>query len=351
MTVEQLSDQNRYCVQPTGPSGLRGPLPPSLVVKPQDLDPAIHHSLSREMSTTREPKQTERRSLLQSGRKDSRSKLITRTQYLLRASSMPNVMARAGKQKSQQSSLRDFQQPSMPNIMVTPAKKPTSQRSLHGVSERTSKSDLELLKRRSNNERASSERDVTASTRNQKSRRAFLTEKRQPSERIVPRASRQSSEDQCVDDAQMLPKHLVKPSRKVRLQGLNTNPALNGKTVTIAKFLEDDNRNRVKPQRVEATDATSTKAVSNLPVHKRKVSTTAHATRRPVMAQKTSSPRSFVQKRKSGPCSGNAMPTPSRALPSKAKIPAYQTSESESFLGVRTLCPYPLEDEFPGVSR
>jgi hypothetical protein len=131
------------------------------------------------------------------------------------------------------------------------------------------------------------------------------------------RGSRQSSEAKRVDNAQMLPKQLVKPGIKVHLQGLSANPALNGQTVTIAKFLEDGNRNRVKPSSVEAADATSTKAVSSLPVHnrvkpssveaadatstkavsslpvhKRNVSTTAHATRRPGMPPKTSSQRS-----------------------------------------------------------
>jgi hypothetical protein len=136
------------------------------------------------------------------------------------------------------------------------------------------------------------------------------------------------------------------------LQGLSANPALNGKTVTIAKFLEDDNRNRDKPYSVEAADATSTKAVSSLPVHKRKVPTTAHTTRRLLMPPKTSSHRSVLQNRKISPRSSNITMTPSRVLSSKAKRPAYQTSKSESFLGgVIPLCPYPLEYESPGVSR
>jgi hypothetical protein len=481
MDLEQLSDQDRYRVQPPEPSGLGGLIPSSLVVKPQDLNPVRHHSLSPRkagkiikppvipssldvkpqdrnparhrnpvrhhslsptkaskvikasvipssqdlnparhhslspkkaskvkafdetlyspssrfvlkgedaqlayngdvldnvedlpdqeqvslfqelsvkpvaldvrpqnlISTTREPKQTERRSLLQSGRKDSRSKLTTRKPDILRATSMSNVMARAGKQTGQQTLPKDFQRP---NIMLTPTKKPTSQRSLHGVSERTSKSDSELLKRRSNNARASSARDFMASTRNQKSRRDLATEKKQTSERTLLKASRQPSEAKIVDNAQSLPKQLVKPGTKIQLQGLNANPALNGQTVTIAKFLSDDNRNRVKPLSVEAADATSTKAVSSLaPVQKRIVPTTAHSTRRPVMAPKTSSQRSVGQSRKSGSYSGNATPTPTPNLSSKAKIPAYQTSTSECFSVVVTLSPYLLEDEFPGV--
>jgi hypothetical protein len=487
MASEQLSDQDRYRVQPTGPSGLRGLIPSSLVVQPQDLNPVRHHSLSptkagrvirasaiprspslvgkpqnlnparhnnavrhhslsptkaskvtkssvipsslavkpqdlnparhhslsptkvgkvkafdetlyspfsrsvlkgqyaqlafngdvlgngknlpdqerdsllqeisvmpvaladrpqNVISTTREPKQTERRSLLQSGRRDSRSKLTARKPDLLRASSMSNVMASAGKQTGQQTLSKDIQRP---NLMSTPEKTRTSQRSLHGASERTSKSDSEILKRRSNNERASSVRDVMASTGNQKSRRALSIEKKQTSERTLMNASRQPS----VDDAQTPPKQLVKPGTRVRLQGLNATPALNGQAVTIAKFLSDDKSNRVKPLSVEAADATSTKAVSSLPVLKRIVPTTTHATRRPVMAPKASSQRSVVQRRKSDSFSGNVTPTPTaptRTLSSNAKIPAHQKSASECFSVVVTLCPYTLEDEFPGVS-
>jgi hypothetical protein len=335
-TVKNLPDQERCRVPLVQELSV---MPVALDVRPQHLVPA-----SREMSSTRKPKQTERQSLLQSGRKDSRSKLTTRKPDLLRASSVSNVMARTGKQMGQQSLIKDFQKP---DIILSPAKKSTSQRSLHGVSERTSKSDSELLKRRSNNERASSARDV-----NQKSPRALVTEKKQTSERTLLKASRKSSKAESIDDAQTLPKQLVKPGTKVQLQGLNANPALKGQTVTIAKFLSDENRNRAKPLNVEATDAASTKAVSNLPVQKRIVPTTAHATQHPVMPQTSSSQRSVLQNRKSAPCSGNVTPTtPSRALSSKAKIPAYQTPTSECFFGVTTTCPYLLEDEFPGVSR
>jgi hypothetical protein len=309
----------------------------ALAVRPQNV-----------ISTTREPKQTERRSLLQSGRRDSRSKLTRRQPDFLRASSMSNVMASAGKQTGEQTLPKDFQRP---NLMPTTAKKPKSQRSLHGVSERTSKSDSELLRRRSNNERAYSSRDVMASTTNQKSRRALAIEK-QTSERTLLNASRQPSEAKRVDDAQTLPKELVKPGTRVRLQGLNATPALNGQAVTIAKFLSDDSRNRVKPLSVEAADATSTKAVSSLAVLKRIVPTTTHATKRPVMAPKSSSQRSVVQRRKSDSFSGNVTrtPTPTRTLSSNAKIPARETSTSECFSVVVSLCPYLLEDEFPGVS-
>jgi hypothetical protein len=290
-------------------------MPVALGGRPQNLVPA-----SREMSATRE--ETERRSLRQSGRKGSRPKLTRSKPDLLRSSSMPNVMAKSGKQRRQRSSPRTVNQASMPNVMVTPARKPTSRQSLHGVFERTSKLDSEPPKRRSNIERASSAQDVTASTRNQKSRRALVMEKKQTSER----ASRKS-----VDDTQILQKKLVKADTKVRLQGLNAHPALNGQTVTIAKFLEDGSRNRVKPRIVEVAGAKSTKAVSM-----RIVPTTTHNTRRPGMPQKTPSQRSVVQNRKSGPRSGNVTSTPSRALSSEAKRPAYQTSKSESFLGVMT---------------
>jgi hypothetical protein len=274
---------------------------------------------------TREPKQTGRRSLLQSGRRDFRPKLITRKPDLLRASSMPNVMARGGKQRRPRSSRRALEESSMPNLMVTSARKPTSQQSLHEMSECISMPDSEHLKLRSNIERASSARDVTATTRNQKSRRSLVIKNEQTRQRtLLGASSRQSSEVKSVDDAQMLP-----------LQGLHANPALIGQTVTIAKFLADDYRNRVKPRSVKATDAASMKAVSSPLVHKWKVvPTTAHAARHPVMPEKASSQRFLVQSRKNDPLSGNVTSTPSGSVSSKAKRPAYQTSKSESFLGV-----------------
>jgi hypothetical protein len=181
--------------------------------QPQNRVPA-----SREKSTTREPKQTERRSLLQSGRRESRRKLSTRKPDFLQACSMPNVMARGRR------SLRAFKQTSMSDVMEAPARKPASQRSLNGVSVRTSKSDSEPVKRRS----------------------------------------------------------------------------------SIGEFLEDDSRSRVKPCRMEAADATSTKAISKLPAHKWKVvSTSPHVTKPPAMPKKSSSQRCVVQNRKSGPRSGN----------------------------------------------
>jgi uncharacterized membrane protein YdjX (TVP38/TMEM64 family) len=333
-------------------------MPVAIDAKPQNIVTASH-----EISTAIEPNQTEQRSLVQTGRNDSRPELSTRKPASLKTASMPNAMATARTRRSQRSSLRDFKQPSIPNKMVTPAKTPTSQRRQQGESEAlnsssdseliNSNADSERLKRRSHNERAPSARDVTATTRNQMSRGALVLEKEQTSEHHFPRASRRSTETKSVDDAQMIPKQLVISDTKVELQGFIANPVLNGRTVTIAKFLEDDNRNRAKPHSVEAADARSTKAVSSLPVHKRIVSTSAHATRRPGMPQKVSSQRSFVQIRKSGPHSGTVTPTPTppRALSSKAKRPAYLTSKSESFLGSMPLCPYPLEDEFPGFSR
>jgi uncharacterized membrane protein YdjX (TVP38/TMEM64 family) len=295
-------------------------VPVVLDARPQNRVPA-----SREMSTTREPKR-------QSGRRKSRRKLTTRKPELLRAASMPNVMARGGKQRRQRSSIRTFEQPSDPNLRVTPTRKPTSQLSLHEVSKRPSMSVSEHLKLRSNIDQASSARDITMSTRNQECRRALVMEKKQTSKRTLLGASRQSSEAKSVDDAQMLPKQ---PGTKVGLHGLNVNPSLNGQTVTIAKFLEDDNRNRAKPRSVEAADATSMKAPSSLQVHNCKVvPTTAHATTRPGMPKKASSQRFVVQSRKSGPLSDNVTSPPSRSLSLNAKRPAYQTSKSESFLGV-----------------
>jgi hypothetical protein len=280
-----------------------------------DLEPQNRVPPSREKCTTRGPKQTERRSVLQSGRRDFRPKQNKQKPDFLRASSMPNVMARGGKQRRPRSSLRTFQESSVPNLMVTPARKPTSQQSLHEMSEWISMSDSEHLKLRSNIERASSARDVTATTRNQKTRRSLLTENEQTSERtLLGASSRQSSEVNSVDDAQML-----------LMQGLRSNRALNGQTVTIAKFLKDENRNRVKPHSVEAADAASMKAISSPLVHKWKVvPTTARATRHPMMPEKASSQRFVVQSRDNDPLS----------VSSQAKRPAYQKSKSESFLGV-----------------
>jgi hypothetical protein len=293
----------------------------SVVPVALDLEPPNRVPPNREKSTTREPKQKERRSLLQSGRRDFRRKLTTRKPTFLRASSMPNVMVRGGKQRRPRSSLKAFKESSMPNLMITPVKKPTSRE----MSEWTSMSDSEHLKLRSNIERASSARDVTATTRNQRSRRSLVIENKQTSERTLLGASSiRSSEVKSVDDAQMLP-----------MQGLHANPALNGQTVTIAKFLEDEYRNRVKPGSVEVADATSMEAVSSPLVHKWKVvPTTAHAARHPVMPEKASSQRFLVQSRKNDPLSGNVTSTPSGSVSSKAKRPAYQTSKSESFLGV-----------------
>jgi uncharacterized membrane protein YdjX (TVP38/TMEM64 family) len=211
-----------------------------VVPVPPDLEPQNRMPPSREMSTTREPKQTEGRSLLQSGRRDFRSKLTTRKPAFLRASSMPNVMAIRRKQRRPQASPRAFKQPCP-----------------HEVSDWTCMSDFEHLKLRSSIERAFSARDVTANTRNQKSHRALVMEKKQTSERdLLGASSRHSSDTKSVDDAQML-----------LMQGLHANPALNGRTVTIAKFLEDDSRNRIKPCSEEAADATSMKAVNSPLVH------------------------------------------------------------------------------------
>jgi uncharacterized membrane protein YdjX (TVP38/TMEM64 family) len=276
-------------------------VPVSLDVKAQNKFPP-----SQERSATREPKQTERRSLLQSGRRDFRSKLATRKPEFLRSSSMPNVMARGRKQRR-------------PRTSLTASKEPC----LHEVLDWTSMSDSEHIKLRSSIGRASSARDVTANTRNQKSHRALVMEKKQTSERtLLGASSRHSSKAKSVDDAQML-----------LMQGWHANPALNERTVTIAKFLEDDSRNRIKPCSVEAADATSMKAVSSPVVHKWKVvPTTAHATRRPVIPENASCQRFVVQS--SDPLSGNTTSTPSRSLSSKTKRPVYQTLKSESVLGV-----------------
>jgi hypothetical protein len=288
----------------------------SVVPVALDLEPQNRVPPPREKCcTTREPKQTERRSVLQSKRKNFRPKLTTRKPEYLRASSMPNVMARGGKQRRPRSSLRTFQESSMPNLVVTPARKPTKQQSLHAMSEWISMSDSEHLKLRSKIERASSARDVTATTRNQKTRRSLLIENEQTSERtLLGASSRQSSEVKRVNDAQLL-----------LMQGLHSNRSLNGQTVTIAKYLEDENRNRVKPHSVEGADVASMKAISSPLVHKWKVvPTTARATRYPMMPVKASSERFVVQSRDNDPL----------FVSSKAKRPAYQTSKSESFLGV-----------------
>jgi hypothetical protein len=131
--------------------------------------------------------------------------------------------------------------------------------------------------------------------------------------------------------------------------------------VTISQFLKDDNRNRAKPHSVEAADdAMSTTAVVSsslvVPVHTRQLPSTAHVIkRRPMMPPKAPSQRSVVQKNRKS--AGITWPS-SRALSSnKAKRPAYQTSKTNSSFARAVMVvphqhsPYPLEDEFPGVSR
>jgi hypothetical protein len=267
MVVENLSNYLK------GASGL---LLPSLVVKSQDLEHAKHQNrmpVSRAMSTTQDPKLTERRSLLQSGRRDSRPKLSTRKPDFLRECSMPSVMARGRR------SLRAFKQSYMPNVNVTPARKPVSQRR-----ERTSKSDSEHLKLR----RRSSLNGVSEPTR--KSDGEHLKLRRRSSLNGV-------SEQPSKSDGEHL-----KLRRRSSINGVSERTCKSesehlklkrrssiGQTVTIAKFLEDNNRSRVKTCREEAADAKSTKAITCLPVHKLKVvSTTAHTTRRPVMPEKAS---------------------------------------------------------------
>jgi hypothetical protein len=386
--VKYLPDQGRYRVSPVEALSVT---PVTCDVRPHNLVP-----VSPEISTTREPRHTERRSLNQSGRKNSRRKLIAgpRSPEFLQSTSMPNVMERAGKQRSQRISLQNFQQPSMSNIVsVTPVRKP-SQRRLHDVSDskvlkrrsnngRTSSArDITVSprnqnSRRANNERASSARDATASPRNQKCRRGLVMEKKQTSERTLLRTSGRSSEAKCVDDARMLPKQHVKPSTNIRLQGFleddncnrvkpdsakgadaastkaisslavhtrkvpTTAHATNGQTVTITKVLKDDKCNSVKPDRMEAADVTPAKAANSLPVHTWKVPTTAHATRHPVTPQNTSNQRFIVQNRKSDPRSCNVTLTPYRMLPSKVDRPSYQTAKSESVLIGLPFCPFP----------
>jgi hypothetical protein len=299
MVVEYHSDRLE------GASGLLLLLP-SLVVKSQDLDRARHQNrvpASWNISTTREPKQAEGRSPLQSGRRDSRLKLSTRKPDFLRECSMPNVMARGRR------SLRAFKQTSMPNAMVTPASKPAREQtsksdsdnlklerrsSLNGVPQPTSKSDSDNLKL----ERRSSLNGVPQPT--SKSDSDNLKLERRSSLNGVPQRTSKSDPDN------------LKLKRRSSLNGVpqrtsKSDPELLklkrrssiGQTVTIAKFLEDDSRSRVKPCREEAADAKSTKAITCLPVHKWKVvPTTAHATIRLVMPKKASSKRSVSQSRK-----------------------------------------------------
>jgi hypothetical protein len=296
--TSHLPDQEHYRVSPIEAHSL---IAVAFDASPQNLEPASREVSttrepretewqssilrSREVSTTREPREAEwQSSILRSARKDSRPKLTTRNPALLKSSSMSNVMTTASKQP-----------------------KPTSQRRLHDVS------DSKLLRRCSNNGRASSTRNLLKTS----SRRSLAVEKKQTSERTLLKASRQSPEVKCVDD---------KPGTKVQLQG----------------FLEDDNRNRVKSHIVEAADATSTTAISGLSMHTRRASTTAHATRRPtLMPRKTSSQRSIVQNRKSDPHSGDVTLTPARVMSSKVKRPSYKTSKSEGVLRGMPLCPFP----------
>jgi hypothetical protein len=336
--------------------GASGLLLPSLVVKSQDLDLARLQNrgpASRDMSTTREPKQTEGRSLLQSGRRESRLKLSTRKPDFLRERSMPNVMARG------RESLRAFKQTSMPNLMLTPPRKPASQRSLNGVSERTFKSDsdnLKLkrrsslngvsgltsksdsdnlkLKRRSSINGVSERISKTNSEHLKLERRSSIngvSERISKSDSDNLKLKRRSSINGVSERISQSDSEHLKLKRRSSVNGVSEltfksdsehlklkRRSSIGETVTIAKFLEDDSRSRVKPCREEAADAKSTKAITCLPVHKWKVGpTTTHAaTIRPVMPKKVSSKRSVSQSREIGPLSGNvtSTPSPSRAL-------------------------------------
>jgi hypothetical protein len=217
---------------------------------------------------------------------------------------MPNVMARGRR------SLRAFKQTSMPNVMVTPARKPASQRSLNGVSEPTSKLDSEHLKlgRRSSLNGVSEPTSKSDSEHLKLRRRSSLngvSEQTCKSDSENLKLRRRSSlhgvsEQTCKSDSENL-----KLRRRSSINGVSKQTCKSdsehlklkrrssiGQTVTIAKFLEDDNRSRVKTCREEAADAKSTKAIACLPVHKLKVvPTTAQTTRRPVMPEKASSQR------------------------------------------------------------
>jgi hypothetical protein len=306
MMIEEFHILVEYLsIEPAGPSGL--PPPPSLVIKPQDLEPDKDHSLSQANvgnveafeTTLYPPFSIVASKELQSKSSFSGDIINRRKPAISSASSLPNVNPKAGKQRNRRSSLSGFKETSLPNSMVSPAKKPSSQRSLHGVPERTLKSDSEPHRRRSNS----------------------------------------------------------------------------GQTVSIAKFLMDDNRNRV-----DAADATSTKAVISLSVHsKRQIPATAHPTRCPVMPQKASSLRSeqvvpataqptrrplmpqkasslrsveVVAIRRRSPRSLNFKSTSmsSRSLSSNAKIPAFRTSKSESVNGVIPRILDSVTDELPGSS-
>jgi hypothetical protein len=315
MVVEYLSD---YCKEASG-------LPlPSVVVESQDLEPTKHQErmpVSREMSTTQDPKLTGRRSPLQSGRRDFRSKLSTRKPDFLRELSMPNVMARG------RESLRAFKQTSLTNVMVTPARKPASQRSLNGMSEQTSKSELEHLKlRRRSSMNGVSEQTFKSESEHLKLRRRSsmngVSEQTFKSESEHLKLSRRSSLNGVSDQTSKSDWEHLEIRRRSSMNGvseqsskssalenkLRRRSSLNGvsertckpdpenlklkrrssigQTVTTANFLEDDNRSRVKPCREEAADAKSTKIIASLPVHKWKiVPTTTHATRHPVMPE------------------------------------------------------------------
>jgi hypothetical protein len=299
--------------EPTGPSALP-PRPPSLVVvTPQDIEPDIHHSLSQAnvgsveaFEKTLNPPS----SLVVSKSLQSESSFVsgdiinTRKPAFSRASSMPNVNPRIGKQRNKRSSLSGCKETSLPNSMVSPVKKPSSQRSPHGLPERTFKSDSQPHRRRSNN----------------------------------------------------------------------------GQTVSIAKFLKDDNRSRANPHSVDAADARSTKAVISLSVHSEReipvtthpakgpvmpkksssmcsvqvVPSTAHTTRRPATPKKASSLRSVevvaITRRSPGSVNFKSTSMSSRSSSSKAKIPALQTSKSESTVGVIARSPDSITDELPGIT-
>jgi hypothetical protein len=157
--------------------------------------------------------------------------------------------------------------------------------------------------------------------------------------------------------------------------------ANSGQTVSIAKFLMNDNRYRVKPHSADAADdATSTKTVISLSVHsKRKIPATAHPTRRPVMPQKASSLHSgqvvpataqptrhplmpqkssslrsvevvAIRRKSSRSLNFKSTSISSRSLSSKAKIQEFGTSKSKRVIGVIPRSFDSVTDELPGIS-
>jgi hypothetical protein len=271
--VKYLPDQDRYRVSPVE---ARSMMPVALDVKPHNLAPV---PLAVSMTET---KQLDRRSSLQSRKDESKPKLTTRKPAieLERPSSMQKVTARLTKQRSHRSLPSASKQASMQNPMLTPAKKQTRERTLVVVSKWSSKSDSALLTRKNYIDREFLVTGVTASSNNQKSNSELLTAI-DDIERdflvtvgVTASSNNQKSDSELLmaidgierdflvagvkasSNNQKIQRNLVTVKKQTSQRTMAVaSKALNGETVSIAKCLEDDIRNRVKPDPPTTMDA------------------------------------------------------------------------------------------------